>query len=73
MRTTRHALAKTVCQLDYARAELDKQRRDAGYQFTRCKVSGLAAINPPMDVVVAGLKDARGAQKLGESMPTRQA
>ncbi|KAG6302876.1 hypothetical protein E4U45_002528 [Claviceps purpurea] len=37
MRITRYALAKTVPQLDYARAELDKQRRDAGYQFTRCK------------------------------------
>ncbi|KAG6290820.1 hypothetical protein E4U46_001525 [Claviceps purpurea] len=114
MRITRYALAKTVPQLDYARVELDKQRRDAGYQFTRCKGRhtsslGLVAVtaggmignmeirsggtadramredsvdgavtallydlrlqwnfnDPPMDVVVASLKDASDAQKLG--------
>ncbi|KAG6043067.1 hypothetical protein E4U33_001768, partial [Claviceps sp. LM78 group G4] len=37
MRITNYALGETVPQLDYARAELDKQRRDAGYQFTRCE------------------------------------
>ncbi|KAG6248388.1 hypothetical protein E4U23_002998 [Claviceps purpurea] len=135
MRITRYALAKTVPQLDYARVELDKQRRDAGYQFTRCKGRhtsslGLVAVtaggmignmeirsggtadramredsvdgavtallllsrrsnrlgsrrlprgrslydlrlqwnfnDPSMDVVVASLKDASDAQKLGE-------
>ncbi|KAG6089722.1 hypothetical protein E4U15_001756 [Claviceps sp. LM218 group G6] len=36
MRITRHALVQTVPELTYAQAELDKQRRDEGYQFTRC-------------------------------------
>ncbi|KAG6210328.1 hypothetical protein E4U35_005442 [Claviceps purpurea] len=125
MRITRYALAKTVPQLDYARAELDKQRRDAGYHslglvavtaggmignmkirsggtadraMREGSVDGAVTAllllsrrsnrlgsrrlprgrslydlrlqwnfnDPPMGVVVASLKDASDAQKLGE-------